>query len=119
MRRFMDKRGEGFRLRLSGQDGDASAVAHAKSGSNLLVVDKLNAFAFEERGQAVDVLAGVARDFVHGGQVYAIGLRNVEDVSVAELQQNPLILLGDVRLRFGVLLAARANDRGKNADILR
>jgi hypothetical protein len=56
---------------------------------------------------------------VHGGQVYAIGLRNVEDVSVAELQQNPLILLGDVRLRFGVLLAARANDRGKNADILR
>jgi UPF0716 family protein affecting phage T7 exclusion len=111
----MDQRGEGFGLRLSGQKSDASAGAYAKRGCNLLVVSKLNTPAVEECSQTVDVLTGVARDFVHDWQVYPIGLRNIEDVSISESQLNPLVLLGDLLLRFGVLLAANADDGGKDA----
>jgi len=73
----MYQRGELLGLRLTGENGDASAVAHAERGSDLLVVDKLDALALEERGQTVDVLAGIARDFAQLGKVYAIGLRNI------------------------------------------
>jgi hypothetical protein len=84
--RFMDKRGEGFRLRLSGQERDASAVAHAECGGNVGVIDKLNPLGLHEGRQSVDVLARVACDFVECGQLYTIGLRNIEDVSITEAE---------------------------------
>src|SRR6185312_7857808 len=54
------------------------------------------------------VLAGVATHFVHGGQVYAVGLRNIEDVGITESKQYSLILLGNVLTGFGVPLPAHA-----------
>ena len=72
--------------------------------------------ASDERGQPVQVLAGVAGNLAHLGQVYAVGLRDVEDVGIAEAKQDALVLLGDVLLGFLVLLAANANDGGKDAD---
>ena len=44
----MHKGAELLRFGLSGQDGDASAIAHAKRGSDLGVVDKLDALGLEE-----------------------------------------------------------------------
>ena len=99
----MHQRGKLLGLRLPGKNGDASAVAHAECGGNLLVVDKLNTFDFEEHSQTVDVLAGVAAYFVHGRQVHAVGLRDVEGIDVTEAQQHTLVLLGDVLLGLNLL----------------
>jgi hypothetical protein len=68
--------------------------------------------------QPLDVLAGIAGDFLQCRNVYPRGLRNIEDVGISESEQDALVLLGDVLLRFGVLLAANADDRGKDADAL-
>jgi hypothetical protein len=53
VRQFMEQGGEGFGLRLSRQDRDASAVAHAERGSDLLRKDKLNALTLNERYETV------------------------------------------------------------------
>jgi hypothetical protein len=104
--------------RLSRQDGDASAIAHAQSGSNVRVVDKLDSLRLEERGQAVDVLAGVSRDLVDFRQVNTVGLRHVEDVGIAESEQGAGVLLGNVLLGFFVFLAANAEDGSEDANAL-
>ena len=51
-------------------------------------------------------------------QVYAVGLRDVEDVGIAEAEQDAGVLLGDVLFGFFVLLAANANDGGEDANAL-
>ena len=70
----MHQGGELFGLGLTGQYGNASAVADAKRGSNLRVVNHLNALALEESRQPFAVLAGVAAYFVKTRQVNAAGL---------------------------------------------
>jgi len=49
----------------------------------------------KERGQPVDVLAGVAGNCPQGGQVYAVRLRNIEDVGVAKAKQPKQLPTGD------------------------
>jgi hypothetical protein len=50
------------------------------------------------------------------GKSTPFGLRHVEDIGVAEAKQDAGVLLGDVLLGFLVLLAANADDGGKNAN---
>src|ERR1700678_2927862 len=101
----MHQRSEGFGLRLTGQDGDASTVAHAERGCDLLGKDKLDALLLNERNEAVVVLANVAIDFAHRGKLRTFGLAHVEDVGIAESNKNAGVLLGDAPLGFLVLLA--------------
>jgi hypothetical protein len=119
VRCFMYQRGELLGLRLTGKNSDASAVAHPHCGGNLRVVDNLDALVSEEGRETVDALAGVAGNFAQLRQVYAVGLRYVEDVGIAETKQGAGVLLGDVLFGFLVLLATDADDRSKNADALR
>ena len=55
---------------------------------------------------------------MHLRKVNAAGLRDVEDVGIAETEQGAGVLLGDVLLGFLVLLAANAHDGGKDANAL-
>jgi hypothetical protein len=80
MRQLMHQRGEGFRLRLTGQDGDAPAVAHAESGRDVIGKDKLDALTLDERNQTVMVFAHVAIDFVHRGKLNAFRLLDVKHI---------------------------------------
>ena len=76
-------------LRLAGEDGDASAVAHAQSGGDVLGKDKLDALALDEGNETVAVLADVAADISRMvGKLCAVGLRDIEDVGIAEANQN-------------------------------
>jgi hypothetical protein len=53
----------------------------------------------------------------NSGKVYAVGLRDIEDVGIAEAEQYArVVLLGDVLLGFLVLLATNADNRGKDAN---
>ena len=83
-----------------------SAVAHAQRGGDVLGKDKLDALPLDERNKTVAVLAHVAVDLAHGGKLCAVGLRHIEDVGIAEANQNAGVLLGDVLLGFLVLSCA-------------
>jgi hypothetical protein len=73
----MEQGGEGFGLRLSGKNGDASAVAQAKRGGDLLGKDKFDALTLNERKQTVVVLTHVAVYLAHGGKLDAFGLLHI------------------------------------------
>jgi hypothetical protein len=116
MCQLMHERGEGFGLRLTGQDGDTSAVAHAERGRNVLGKDKLDALTLNERKQTVVVFAHVAIDLAHCGKIDSIGLPHVEDIGIAEANKDAGILLGNVFLGFLLGLALDADDGSQNAD---
>ena len=118
MRQLMEQSGEGFGLRLSGENGNASAVAHAKRGSDVLAVDKLDALTLDERNETVVVLAYVAVHLAHGGKLDAFGLLHIEYIGIPKANKDAGVLLGDVLLGFCVWLALDADDGSKNADAL-
>ena len=91
--------------RMPGQNGNASAVAHAERGCDLFSEDKLDALTINERKQTIVVLAHVTVDFAHCGKLNAFGLLHVEDVGIAEANKNAGILLGNVLLGFHIGLA--------------
>jgi len=91
--------------RMSGQNGNASAVAHAERGCDLFSEDKLDALTINERKQTIVVLAHVTVDFAHCGKLNAFGLLHVEDIGIAEANKNAGILLGNVLLGFHIGLA--------------
>jgi hypothetical protein len=105
---LMYERGELLGLRLPVQNGDASAVALTESALQVVAVYKLNAPVFEKGCEAVDVLAGVAAHFVHGWQVNAVGLGEVEHVGVTESEQYAFVLLGDGGFSLSAFAFARS-----------
>src|SRR6266851_3306759 len=112
----MNKGGEGLGLRLAGQDGDASAIAHAESGRDVLGKDKLNTLTFDERKQTIVVLSHVAIDFAHRGKIDAFGLLHVEDIAIPKANKDAGILLRNVLLGFLIGLALDTDDGSQNAD---
>src|SRR6266852_2368405 len=116
MRQLMNKGGEDFGLRLTGQDGDATAIAHAESGCDVLGEDKLDSLTIYEGKQTVVVFAHVAIDLTHCGKVDAIGLLHVEDIGIAEANKDAGVLLGNVLLGFLIGLALDADDGSQNAN---
>lgn len=74
MRSFMHERGKFFVFGLAGQNRDATTLADTKRGRDVRVIDKLNPSAFEECGEALDVLSGIACHLVQTGKLYAVGL---------------------------------------------
>src|SRR5260370_38583879 len=108
--------GEGFGLRLTGQDGDASAIAHAESGRDVLGEDKLDALTINEGKQTVVALAHVAIDFADRGKIDAFGLLHVEDMGIAEANKDAGILLRNVLLGFLIGLALDADDGTQDPD---
>ena len=118
MGQFVHKGRKLLGLGLAGKNGNPSAVAHAQSRGDLLSKDKLDALRRDERNQAVTVLAYIPRHLPHLGKLCALGLRSIEDVDVAETNQNTGVLLGDVLLGVLVLLALDADDGGQNPNAL-
>src|SRR5216683_4449301 len=118
MRQLMHQSGEDFGLRLTGQNGDASAVAHAESGRDVLGIDKLNALTFDERQQTVMVLSHVAIDFAHRGKLDTFCLLHIKDIGIAKANKDAGILLGNVLLGLLIWLALDADDGSQNADTL-
>ena len=94
VRDLMHQRHELLGLRLAGQKGDPSAVAHAERGRDVLVVFERDILRVEKGDQPVPVLAHFAGDVVlELGQVRAFGLRHIEDVHGAKANQNGARLL--------------------------
>jgi hypothetical protein len=90
---------------LTGQDGDASAIAHTQSGSDLIGKNKLDALILDKGNKTVVVLAYVAIDFAHRGKLRAFGLRHIKDIGIAKSKKDAGILLGDVFLGLYIRLA--------------
>jgi hypothetical protein len=105
-----------FGLGLTGQDGDASAVADAERGSNLLGEDKLDALLLYKRHETVAVLSDLAAHLPHRGKLRALGLQDIEDVGVAEANQDAGVLPGDVLLGLCARLALDADDGSNDVD---
>jgi hypothetical protein len=112
----MEQGGEGFGLRLSRQDGNASAVAHTESGCDLLRKDKLDALTLDKRNETVVVLAYIAVHFAHHGKLDAFGLLHIEHIGIAKANKDAGVLLGDVLLGVLIFLALDADDGSKDAD---
>ena len=66
--------------------------------------------------QAVAILAHIACDLAHLRKLCAFGLRNIEDVSIAEADEHRTVLFGDVLFGFFLWLPAYADDGRQNAD---
>ncbi len=93
MRQLVNERGELLGLRLTGKNGDASAVAYAKRRCDLLGKDKLDALPLDEGNETVVVLANIAGDFAHGGKLRAFGLLHIEDIGIAKPNKDAGVLL--------------------------
>src|ERR1700733_3507612 len=113
MRQLMDESAEFFGLRLTGQECDSAAVAHAQRGRNALAKGKLDALLLHECEKAFTVLAYVAADLAYSGKLCAIGLADIEHIGISESGQH-----GPARcvLVSFVLLSALGDDGSKDAD---
>src|SRR5271168_4660925 len=118
MGEFMHERRKLLGLRLSGQQSDSAAVAHAESGCDVLTEDKLDALCLDERKQAIAILAHIAVDLAHRRKFRAFGLAYIEDIGRTKPYQDGNILPGDVLLGLFLGFALHANDGGKDADAM-
>src|ERR1700722_2747504 len=66
----------------------------------------------------IAVPSHVPGNLVHGRNLRAFGLQNIEDIGRTEPNQYRRVLLGNVFLGFLILLPANANNRSEDADAL-
>src|SRR5450756_134082 len=114
----MHQCGEGFCLRLTGKDRNASAITYAERGRDLIGKDKLDTLFFNECQKTVVVLSCIALNVLYLGKIGPICLLDIEDVGIPESDEDADILLGDVFFGVFIFLALDANDGSENADAL-
>ena len=89
---LMHKRGKLLGWLHPGKQRDLPAIRETLCGSNSLGETKLDALRFHEFEQAFAVSAHVAIDFGQGGEFFAFGLADIENVDGPESVQRPLTL---------------------------
>src|ERR1035441_1357111 len=114
----MHQRSEGFGLRLTGKDGNASAITYAERGRDLIGKAKFDTLFFNECQKTVVVLSCIALNVLYLGKIGPICLLDIEDVGIPESDQNTGVLLGDVLLGFCVPLPLDPDYGSQNADAL-